>query len=121
MTLVSTAAFLIASKLQDNRLIDMDCLIALLPADDQDRVCTSSLADAELRMLVELRFDVDLPGPMVAIERYLRLLDLKFCQDSLLPDICYEICKYAQLDQQFLEFQPSKLAACAVIIGYNIY
>ena len=36
-------------------------------------------------------------------------------------DMSYQICKFQLNDAQFLKYQPSVMAACALLLSINIY
>ena len=70
-------------------------------------------------MLVKLGFDLHLPGPVVPMDRYLQLLG--FNKSKLMVNMTYQICKFTMNEPAFLNYKPSIIAACAVIICANIY
>ena len=53
------------------------------------------------------------------MERYLRILNFDF--NKIVYDMCYQICKFQMNDSKFLQYRPSQLAACSIIISINIY
>ena len=52
------------------------------------------------------------------MERYLRILNED--QNSLVYKITFKILRFQLVDSNFLQYRPSQLAACAIIISLNI-
>ena len=73
----------------------------------------------EQEILTVLSFDLGFSNPIVAIERYLRLLD--FDKNPVIEDMTFQLSKFALNDPNFLNFRPSQIAACSVLIAANIY
>ena len=53
------------------------------------------------------------------MERYLRILEYDF--NRTVYEMSYQICKFQLNDSRFLEFRPSQISACSIIIAVNIY
>ena len=53
------------------------------------------------------------------MERFLRIMDVDF--NKIIYDMSFQICKFQLNDSKFLQYRPSQIAACAVIISINIY
>jgi hypothetical protein len=53
------------------------------------------------------------------MERYLRLLD--WHHDKNVFGMSFQICKFQLNDAKFLDYRPSQIAACAVILAINIH
>ena len=70
-------------------------------------------------MLVKLGFDLHFPGPVVPMDRFLQLLG--FNKSRLMVKMTYQICKFAMNEPVFLNYRPSMISACAVILCANIY
>lgn len=66
-----------------------------------------------------MNFDYNFPGPIQSMERFLRILDYDF--NRTVYDMSYQICKFQLNDCKFLDFLPSQLAACSILIAVNIY
>ena len=94
-------------------------MIGLLTEEEQRQVSKGALIDLEAKILVQTGFDFGFPGPIQAMERYLRLLG--FDTNKIVSDMGYQICKFQLNDSKFLKYRPSMIAACAVIISINIY
>lgn len=73
----------------------------------------------EARILVHFGFDVNFPGPVDCMERYLRLLG--YNKTDIVSRMCFTIAKYALNEISFLDYRPSQIAASAVILSVNIY
>jgi hypothetical protein len=66
-----------------------------------------------------LGFDFNFPIPMQSMDRYLRILNRD--KDKTIREMSYQICKFQLNEALFLNFRPSMIAACAVIISINIF
>jgi hypothetical protein len=117
--LLATISILIAAKLEQPISPSFLRMIGLLTEEEQRQVSKSALIDLEAKILVQTGFDFGFPGPIQAMERYLRLLG--FDTNKIVSDMGYQICKFQLNDSRFLGYRPSQLAACAVIISINIY
>ena len=53
------------------------------------------------------------------MERYLRILD--YDRNQIVKEMTYEICKFQLNDPCFLNYRPSMISACALLISINIY
>jgi hypothetical protein len=93
-------------------------MIILLTEEEQMSVSKKILVDMEAHILIKLGFDLNFPGPMQFVERYLRVL--KVLYEPPVYNIAYAICKLCLVDARFLNYKPSVIAACAVMIGVNI-
>jgi hypothetical protein len=117
--LLATISILIAAKLEQPISPSFLRMIGLLTEEEQRQVSKGALIELEARILVKMGFDFSFPGPIQAMERYLRLLG--FDNNKIVSDMGYQICKFQLNDSRFLGYRPSQLAACAVIISINIY
>lgn len=117
--LLATISLLIAAKLEQPISPSFLRMIGLLTDEEQRQVSKNALIDLEAKILVQKGFDFGFPGPIQAMERYLRLL--AFDTNKIVSDMGYQICKFQLNDSRFLGYRPSQLAACAVIISINIY
>ena len=70
-------------------------------------------------MLVKLGFDLNFPGFVAPLDRFLHLLG--FNKIDLMVNLTFQMCKFTMNDPHFLKYRPSMVAACAVIICANIY
>lgn len=66
-----------------------------------------------------MQFDYNFPGPIQSLERYLRILD--YDQNKTVYDMSYQICKFQLNDSLFLDYRPSQIAVCSLLIAINIY
>lgn len=53
------------------------------------------------------------------MQRYLRLLD--FDVRPVVNEMSFQLSKFVLNDSKFLDYRPSQLAACSVLISINIY
>ena len=52
------------------------------------------------------------------MDRYLRIVD--YDQNDGVQSIAFQICKYQLINVKFLNYKPSMIAACIVIVAINI-
>jgi hypothetical protein len=64
-------------------------------------------------------FDFNFPGPIQSMERFLRILS--YDTNKTIWDMAFQICKFQLNDARFLNYKPSVIAACSVILAINIY
>jgi hypothetical protein len=93
-------------------------MIMLLTKEEQLSVSNDILKDLEALILMKLGFDLNFPGPMQFVERYLRVLKVQY--EPPVYNFAYAICRLCLIDAKFLEYKPSVIAACAVILGINL-
>jgi hypothetical protein len=93
-------------------------MISLLTMEEQRIVSKEILIDLEAHILIKLGFDLNFPGPMQFVERYLRVLKVQ--NEPQVYNNAYAICKMCLIDARFLEYKPSVIAACAVILSINM-
>lgn len=94
-------------------------MINLLNEEEKKHVCKQSLIDLEANILCKLGFDFNFPGPIQFMERYLRILGYDL--NKVVYEMAFQISKFQLNDAKFLNFRPSQLAACAVLLAINIY
>ena len=94
-------------------------MIKLLTDEEAKFVSKQSLIELEAQILMKLGFDFNFQGPVQSMERYLRLLGYQ--SNSTVYDMAFQVCKFQLNDAQFLEYRPSEIAACSVILSINIY
>jgi len=70
-------------------------------------------------VLVKLGFDLNFPGIVAPLDRFLHLLG--YNKIDLMVNLTFQMCKFTMNDPYFLKYRPSMIAACAVIICSNIY
>ena len=73
----------------------------------------------EQTILTVLSFDLNFINPIVATERYLRLLN--FDKEPCIEEMAFQLSKFALNDPDFLNYRPSQIAACSVLIAANIF
>ena len=78
-----------------------------------------AVLDLEAEVLVKLGFDLNFPGLVAPMDRFLHLFG--FNKSQLMVDMTYQICKFTMNEPAFLNYRPSMIAACAVTICANIY
>ena len=70
-------------------------------------------------MLVKLGFDLHFPGPVEPMHRFLHLLG--YSKNVLLVEMTFKLCKFTINEPVFLNYRPSMIAACAIIICANMH
>ena len=119
MCMLATISMLMAAKLEQPISPSFTRMIGLLSEDEQINVTKRGLIDLESDILITMNFDYNFPGPIQSMERFLRILEYDF--NRTVYDMSYQICKFQLNDSKFLEFRPSQIAACSIIIAINIY
>ena len=116
--LLSCASVLLAAKLEEPLSPCFLRMIKQFSPDLQSLLSREQLVDLEQDICRTLSFDFTFPGPIHFLLRFLRLVDQD--RDPKLFQICTNICKFQLNEARFLNYKPSHIAACAVIIGINI-
>lgn len=94
-------------------------MINLLTTDEKKTVTKQSLIDLESEILIMLGFDFNFPGPVQSMERFLRLLGYDL--NRTVYDMAFQICKFQLNEAIFLNYRPSQIAACSVLLSINIF
>ena len=77
------------------------------------------MVDLEAHMLITFGFDFNFPNPINSMERYLRILN--YDKNQTVKDMSFQIMKFQLNDSVFLNYRPSMIAACSIILAVNIY
>jgi hypothetical protein len=64
-------------------------------------------------------FDFNFPGPVQSMDRFLRILN--YDKNKTIREMSYQICKFQLNEAKFLNYRPSCIAACSVILSINIF
>ena len=110
---------LIAAKVEELKSPNFKRMIVHLNPEEREHIKVPDLVRMEQEILTVLSFDLGFPNPIVAIERYLRLLG--FDKNHIIEEMAFQLSKFALNDPEFLNFRPSQIAACSVLISANIY
>ena len=78
----------------------------------------SQLIELEYDIVLKFGFDFNFPGPIESMERYLRVLG--YNKNSDVDQLSRRILKHHIRHACLLNYRPSQVAACAVIIAINI-
>jgi len=70
-------------------------------------------------MLITFGFDFNFPNPIHSMERYLRILN--YDKNQTVKDMSFQILKFQLTDSVFLNYRPSMIAACSIILAVNIF
>lgn len=116
---LATIATLMSAKLEQPISPSFTRMINLLSTDEKKIVTKESLIELESDIIIKLGFDFNFQGPMQTLERYLRLLN--YDMNDVVSNLGFEICKYQLNEASSLDFRPSQISACAVIISVNIF
>ena len=119
MCKLATISVLMAAKLEQPISPSFSRMIGLLSQDEQKNVSKQSLKDLEAQILMKMGFDYNYPGPMQSLERFMRIIN--YDKNRTIYEMSFQICKFSLNDSKFLEFRPSQIAACSIIISINIY
>ena len=77
------------------------------------------MVDLEAHMLITFGFDFNFPNPIHSMERYLRILN--YDKNQTVKDMSFQILKFQLNDSVFLNYRPSMIAACSIILAVNIF
>lgn len=116
---LSTISVLMSAKLEQPISPSFTRMINLLSSEEKKNLTKKSLIDLESDILIKLGFDFNFPGPIQSMERYLRVLD--YDMNKTVFEMGFQICKFQLNDAKFLNYRPSQIAACAVILAINIF
>ena len=119
MVKLATICTLMSAKLEQPISPSFNRMISLLEDDERARITKDDLIELEADIIRKLNMEFHFPGPIAPMERFLRLLG--YNQNMLAYDMAYHICKFQLTDPAFLDYTPSEIAACAVILAINIY
>lgn len=89
---LATIAVLMSAKLEQPISPSFTRMINLLTPEEKKNVTKQSLIDLESDILVKLGFDFNFPGPVQAMERYLRVLGYDLNRSVF--DMSFQICKF---------------------------
>lgn len=119
MVSLSTISLLMSAKMEQPISPSFNRLISLLSEEEKKYVSKQGLIELEQNILVQLGFDFGFPGPIQSMERFLRILNYE--KNKTIREMSYQICKFQLNEAKFLNYKPSCIAACAVILAINIF
>ena len=119
MVSLATICVLMAAKMEQPISPSFNRLIGMLTAEEQKYVSKQGLIDLEEHVLMMLGFDFNFPGPIQSMDRFIRILS--YDKNKTIREMSYQICKFQLNEAKFLNFRPSCIAACSVILSINIY
>lgn len=110
---------LLAAKLEQPIQPSYNRMIKLLNKKEKQMVGKEQLEELELEIIFMFGCDFNFHGPIHFVDRYLRILD--YGNEPVIQMMCNEICKFSLNDDMFLNYRPSQIAACSVILSINIF
>jgi len=116
---LATISVLMSAKLEQPISPSFTRMINLLAPEEKKNVTKPSLIEIEQDILVKLGFDFNFPGPIQTLERFLRLVNYDL--NRTVFDMGFQICKFQLNDARFLDYRPSQIAACSMILSINIF
>ena len=116
--LLATIATLMSAKLEQDISPSFSRMISLLTRQEQKYVSKQALIELEREIITIFGFDFNFPGPIESMERFLRILD--YDQNQNVVNLSRNILRHHICLGHFLNYRPSQVAACAVIIAINI-
>lgn len=116
---LAVSSILLAAKMEESHAPNFDFMIDLLTNRERLLMTKADLFELEQDILIQLGFELNHPGPIAPLERYLHLLKLD--EIVIVKTLAVQLCMFAFNDSSFLEMRPSMLAASACIVSYNIY
>ena len=94
-------------------------MITVLNKKEKTMVTKQSLIEMEHEIITQFGFDFNFNCHGIFVDRYLRILD--FHNEDLLLIMSNELCKFSLNEDKFLNYNPSLIAACSVILSINIF
>lgn len=94
-------------------------MIELLTDVEKKDLTKKSLIEFEAKILIVFGFDFNFPGPVQPLERFLTILG--YDNNNEVKEMALEICKFSLNDPSFLNYRPSMIAACSLIISINLF
>ena len=77
----------------------------------------------DLEFEIVEKFDVDfnfmLASPIESIERFIKILN--YSQNPNVRKMTLDICKFHLVSAKFLNYKPSQIVACSIILAINIW
>jgi hypothetical protein len=116
---LATICTLMSAKLSEPISPSFNRMIDLLSMDEKQYVTKELLKELEAEVLVKLEFDLQLPGPLEPLQRFIGLLGYQ--KKSEVYSIASQICMFSLVDSCFLNIPPSEIAAAAAILSVNIF
>jgi len=119
MVSLATISVLMSAKIEQPISPSFNRLIGMLTQEEQKYVSKQGLIDLEADILMTLGFDFNFPGPIQSMDRFIRILS--YDKNKTIREMAYQISKFQLNDAKFLNYQPSCIAACSVILSINIF
>ena len=119
LCLLATTALILAAKMEEKFAPSIEFTLEFLTEEEKEKVDKQAVFDLEAKVLVKLGFDLHFPGPVDPMQRFLHLLG--YNKNDLVLNMTFQICKFTTNKPVFLNYRPSMIAACAVILCANIY
>ena len=116
--LLATISILMSAKLEQDTSPSFNRMIGLLTNDEYKHVSKQALIELELEIITMFGFDFNFPGPVETMERFLRILG--YNKNTEVDKLSRSILKHQIRLASLLNYRPSQVAACAVIIAINI-
>ena len=116
---LATISVLLSAKLEQPISPSFSRMVSLLAEDEKKIVDKKGLIKLEETILKKFGFDFNFQSPICSLERYLRLMNYDL--EPKVFSLSYQILKASLTVPTFLDYPPSKMAACAAIIAINIF
>lgn len=93
-------------------------VIHLSPAE-RSQTSIRDLINLEVDIGHRFNWNFNFQGPCEFIDRYVRILSI----DKIRPirNMAVQFCKFALNDAKYLNYRPSVMGACSVIIAVNVH
>lgn len=118
ITLLAVTSLILAAKIEQPISPSIIMMLGHLEERDLKRVDEERVKDLEAQILTAFGFDLHIVGPLEFLERYINLLGLDKSENIFESASC--ILKFIRNDAKFLDFKPSQMAACALLISTNL-
>lgn len=117
--LLATISVLMSAKLEQDTSPSFNRMISLLSNREYRCVSKQELIDLEYDIIFRFGCDFNFPGPVESMERYLRVLG--YHKNEKVTKLCREILRQQIKHADLLNYRPSQVAACTVLVAINMY
>ena len=118
LCLLATTAIILAAKMDEKYAPNVEFTLEFLTCEEKEKVLPEDVFNLEAEVLMKLGFDLQFPGPVAPMDRYLHLLgygDNREVKDTAIHLMMLQIYEHENLD-----FTPSTISAAISILVVNL-
>ena len=119
MLVILVTCVILAAKVAQPLTPSIKMTIKYLQEHEREMVTKIEVMDTERIFLNILDFDLSTLSPLTFVERYLRLLNIEMNEKVAL--VAKKICIACRCKHQYTQYQPSLIAASALILSLSIF